>query len=362
MKRLRQWTVVGAVGCLTLTAAACGSTSNSSGPSSGASGGATAAASAAIPPYTGTDTQLADNYPVPKSCGKVALQEPTTDQAGPLIEKEAFDRQVAKLGGQSVVIDDKIDPTQQVANFRNEISEGYKAISVYPLDPSTMNAAFAEAKSKGVGVIVIDYTQGAVPANADYSSDVSSVRDNLAYQQMKVIAERDPGAQIGLITLSVQVPGIQYQIQRLQYWAQKMGLKVDGVQQQGTDDPAGGQQAGTALLARFPDIKAIATYNDQVSLGVANAAKLMHKKVLSIGANGNPNAIAAAAKGTIVDFETNDPLEGVALANGLCALSIGEKIPTEIRASIIGPIDQSNASTVPSQQQLMTKVFSGGSN
>jgi ABC-type sugar transport system substrate-binding protein len=278
------------------------------------------------------------------------------------IERAAFLAQVRKLGGEGTVLDDKVDPTTQVSNFQQAMVLGAEAIGVYPLDAATLTPVLNQAKLAGIPVIVEDFTQGggAPPAGAGpFTSQISYSRDYTAFQYMKYIASVKPGANVGIITLNVPVPGLVYMAQREADWAEKFGLHVVGTEQQGTDDEAGGQQATTALMARYPQMDAVVAYSDVVIEGAAAAAKTAGRPLIAVGTIGDSTAIDAAKKGLLVDFSINAALIGVAFANGLCTLSVNKEaaIAPLIRAEVEGPINQKTAGNFPSAEQQLKALF-----
>ena len=131
----------------------------------------------------------------------------------------------------------------------------------------------AKAKAAGIALVSLDenFTSDDI---GDYSSQILQRRDEAAFlgaQQMASLVA--PGASIGTMDFAIAVPSIVFSIEMGKKWATAFGLSVAGNVSNPTDDIAGGEIAGTELLANYPDIAGIIAYNDPSAIGASAAAK-----------------------------------------------------------------------------------------
>lgn len=209
----------------------------------------------------------------------------------------AIQKAVAAMGGSFTSLDANGDVTTQVQQIQQLINENVNAILVWPLDANSLNAVFAEAKSKGIPVIAVSVTEngssiGNATAQIVYGADAN------AYLEAKVMSEiLPPGAQVATEQFTVAVPYIVYYVQRLAYWAKQDGLNVVANISNPSDDVPGGEQAAGPLLQKYPDLKGLLPYNDESALGAGAAAQIVGRKLTLFGTNGEDEGIAGIKAG-----------------------------------------------------------------
>lgn len=233
--------------------------------------------------YDGPESKLAMAYPEFKTNGqkvKIGFACPACQIPGELEQANKMKAEVEKLGGTFVLADSGGDPQKQLNQFKQMIVQGVQAIILQPLVESAMAPAFEEAAKKGVAVITIvtpgDVTQ---PLQPGVVSNVTLGFDQAAFNKAQYFASILPkGSEVGLIGFGVPSAGIKYLTDRTKYWVEKFGLKVAD-QVNITDlTVQAGQTAGTSILQRHPNVKAVISFNDESANGVLNAARLLGKK------------------------------------------------------------------------------------
>ena len=65
------------------------------------------------------------------------------------------------------------------------------------------------------------------------------------------------------------------------------------------DDASGGRQVGEQLLAKYQNLDAIWTENDEIAQGVGAAVKASGRKIMVTGLNGDAEGIDALKQGTL---------------------------------------------------------------
>jgi ribose transport system substrate-binding protein len=306
--------------CLTLAIGACGSDSKSDSSSSDKAATPAAAVPADAPAeYEGPEKDKPAGYGVPeKKDGEqltfgylnITSANETLNAIG-----KGFEAEGKVLGVKTIVLDDQLKVDKQVSDFQQLLAQGVDGILVNPLDNKALAPLLKQAKAKGVPVIGMDITQGDDPLPDGYDSQIWRGRDHEAYGQVKLVAAAKPGAQVGSINIAQPVPGVLYQMKRVQeYWGPKFGLKMLGEQLNQTDDAAGGQLVAQPLLTKFPDLNAFIAFNDPSAVGAVAAAKANGRTIVSVGNNGSSDGVDGVAKGILLGTFQQDSVGQGAMA------------------------------------------------
>jgi len=238
------------------------------------------------------------------------------------------------LGGTLIELDGKGSVDDQVSQLDQLIAQGVDGIFVFALDPNAMKPSLAKAKAAGIALITIDenFTSDDI---GDYNSQILQRRDEAAFlgagQMASIIG---PGASIGTMDFAIAVPSIVFSIEMAKKWATAFGLTVAGNASNPSDDIAGGEIAGTELLANYPDIAGVIAYNDPSAVGASAAARSQGKDGLAFGGqNGGSDGLEAVAGGRInYTIQLDAPSIGQFAAWGLYNINQGKDVPKTVKA------------------------------
>jgi len=301
--------------------AACGGSSSSSSEGGGTTagggtttGGETVAANeeggsggspTASIPFTGAEAKLPSSYPAPK------IKSGFTYTAGFLspnasigelgeIEKAAVE-ETERLGGKVITEDAGFSPEKQASQFADLLAQHVDVVMAYPVVPETLNAAVKQAEQQGVPVVSEDTppdpSEGLLPG---YATNVLQGRDRATYEIAKALAEEAPGSNFALLGNAQPVPLLHFAMERSKYWAEKFGLKYIGEEDLTTDSAGAAQQAATALLAKYPEVENIITYNDAAAEAAAQVARSSGKGSVRVaGCGGDASAFKLIEAGVL---------------------------------------------------------------
>jgi ABC-type sugar transport system substrate-binding protein len=281
--------------------------------------------------------ELPGEYPEPTAnpgagC-KIGYISPTNAIPGIQAEVQGVSNIAEKYGCTVVLKDGQLNPQSQVTAMQSLLSEGAVAIILNPLVVDALAAPIKQAKDKGVPVILVD--SPASPDGAQVEGTVSVVlqsRDVTAYAAAKAIADAKPGAKVGLLYPAFPAGNLQYQVERFQYWAEKLGLTVAGRGDVANDTPDAGSQATSALLQKNRDIVAIMAYNDTAAAAAVAAARTLGlNDVVATGINGEQGVVGLISEGRVLMTWAYDNVrmgeeEGKAAVNAANGVAIPPKV------------------------------------
>lgn len=292
-----------AVAVLAAALSACGSSSSSSESSGGESSSTSEESSTASVVYNGPEKGLPTEYPEPEKTGSanctIGYQNIYGAIASLTVQQEAAEEEAKNLGCKFVGLDDQLNPTTQVNNFSQLLSQNVSSIVVYPIVPSALKPSISQANSKGVPVMA-DNTPPAVtePLPKGYATRVLQGYDLGSYERAKYIAEHvEPGSEFAILGLAVPVASLQYFAKRTQYWAEKFGLKFAGEIDAQEDNPAAASTAMSGIVGKYPNVKAVFAYNDNAAVAASTVSAASQKSIEICGGNGQKEAFQAIEKG-----------------------------------------------------------------
>jgi ABC-type sugar transport system substrate-binding protein len=332
----------------------------------GSSTDSTAASNAAettaqVAAYHGPDANFPTAYPRPQ------LKPGTQFTVGYLnpngaIEtlaaiEEGIRAQVGAYGGTVISKDAGLSVDKQATQFSQLLAQGVNAIITYPLDSRSLVPGLAAAEKKGVPVIGMDVTPD--PSSPDppgYTTQVVFSRDRSAFLAVEAIKEINPHATVGLIRIGFPVPGLQYYIDQVEYWAKKSGLTVVGSADNTNDTPEGAATATTTLLRDNPD--AIVTYNDQTALASAQAVRAAGAETAVIGINGEEAALEAVRDGRLaVTIQVDAPGAGAEAAVAAYDAVTKQHLPLPKRIVDKGTlVTESNVDSLTSWEETIAEI------
>ena len=175
---------------------------------------------------------------------------------------------------------------EQLRIFESLVRQGYQAISISPLDPTSINSAIAAARAKGVVVTTSD----ADAAKSERQVFVSQASDkDLGYTVMDSLAEQMGGSgQFGIVSGAPDTASLDAWAAFIQERAKTKypNIKLVGGVRHATDSALALKEAQN-LMTAFPDIKGIvgvpSTAVPGVSQAVQNAGKAGKVAVIGYG-------------------------------------------------------------------------------
>jgi ribose transport system substrate-binding protein len=267
-----------------------------------------------------------------------------------------------ELGGTVTVLDGRGSVDDQVSQLDQLVAQGIDGVFVFALDPNSMKPALAKAKEAGIALISIDenFTSDDI---GDYDSQILQRRDEAAFLGAGQMASLvGSGATVGTIDFAIAVPSIVFSIQQATKWASAFGLNVAGNVSNQTDDIAGGEVAGTELLANYPDLAGVIAYNDPSAIGASAAARAQGKDgVVFGGQNGGSDGLEAVRGGRMnYTIQLDAPSIGKSAAWGLYNVKQGKTVPKTVKAGDPKLITTENAGSAKSWSEQIAEMANAG--
>lgn len=289
----------------TLALSACGSDEPADD-----SGTDKSAATAPEVTYDGPEAGLPDSYgevsPVEGEC-LIGYLDLTAAQQSLKAEEDGAVARAEELGCEIIVLDDELNPTKQVNNFEQLLAQDVQAIILYPMVPDSMQPSIDKAVAANIPVIAIQTPVAAdQPTPEGIATSVLQGFDNAAYLRAKSVAEEKPGTSFAIQGLAAPVAALQYFAERQKYWAEKFGLEYLGQDDVQADSAAAAITSMTALIAKYADVGAVFSFNDDSAAADAQVLKgAGNDNVLVTGFNGQLSAFEGIKDGWI--FNTYQP-------------------------------------------------------
>ena len=292
-----------------------------------------------IPAYSGPEnglpTEFAAGVEAKGSC-TIGYQNIFGAISSLAAEQEAAEEEASALGCKIITLDDQLNPTTQVNNFNQLLSQNPSAIVVYPIVPSALSPSLKQAEAAGIPVLS-DTTPPDVsePLPKGYASRVQQSWDQVAYLRAKYVAEKNPGTEFAIIGLAAPVSSLQYLGKRTKYWGEKFGLKFAGEIDAQEDNPSSASTAMSAVLGKYSGVGAVFAYNDNTAVAAATVAKSSQAEVEICGANGQKEAFQAIEQGSMACTVWIDFLSlGKQLVRGAYDAHAGEEIPRTVAVPV----------------------------
>jgi ABC-type sugar transport system substrate-binding protein len=309
-----------------LVAAACGSSSSSSsgsgsGGGSAGSGGSTSASSASnsgssgggssTGGYNGPEASLPHSYPAPTIkkgfTFTIGWSNPNGTEPSLNLEQQSAAQEATALGGKFIAKDAAASINTQVDQVNQMLAQRVNGLVLYPNDPTALTPQLNKAKAQKIPVAAVS-TPGTAGAATlpGYDTNIIQGFDQGAYCTAKAAATAAPGSSFATIGFAAPIPALKYLVQRIQYWGKKDGLKFLGNVDVQTDTPSGAANAMSAILAKYPSVKDVLTWNDGTAEAATTTARSQGKQLNITGENGDATAINMIKGGNLLaTFEYN---------------------------------------------------------
>lgn len=311
--------------------------------------------------YSGDVSTLPATFGEPtKRAAKIGWSSPRT--ANELVGRLglSIEKAVTEMGGTMVGYDADADVGRQVGQMQQLINDKVDAIIVWPLDTTALGPVVKQAKAAHIPVIAMEATPNADGDIGDVSGQVIYGRDFGAYVAASLMAQLHPGGEVAVSKFAVPVPSITYYAERATYWAGQKGLKVVGTYDNMSDDVAGGQAMASPIIAKYPALVGLLSYNDSTAMGTMTAAKAAAKSLDAFGQNGEDAGVDAVGSGNLaLTYQPPVVDWGRELVRGAYLASDGKEIP---KAVFTGPgsfISSANSGSAKKMQDLITSAYGG---
>jgi ribose transport system substrate-binding protein len=244
--------------------------------------------------YRGIESTLPAGYPAPtvKRGVKFTLGwlNPNGAIPGLNTQQAAAEAETKKLGGKFIAFNANASITLQVSQFNDLLAEHVSAIVVDPNDPSSLVPDLKRAALQHIPVeTIFDAIAGRPPLSAGYATNIVQGSDQAAYYLVAATALQSPHASFAVIGFAAPIVTIEYWDARVKAWGAKLGLHYDGEVDVLETTPQGAATAMSAILARWPNIKAVFCFNDVTAESAAATADLAGKSnILVSGTSGDP--------------------------------------------------------------------------
>lgn len=256
----------------------------------------------------------------------------------------AMETAVGAAGGSVVVYDAQAQPDKQVTQMQQLIDRDVDAIVVWPLDAQALDPIVGDAAEKGIPVIGMEVNTDPDGDIGQFTSQVTTGADQVAFNAAREMAKVSPGAEIAVAGFVVPVPSIRAQVEASSRWAKEFGLKVVAEVENQTDDVAGGMTAASGALAQNPGLSGVLAYSDATAIGAALAARESGRKVIAIGTNGGSDAFDAIEQGSLhgtLQFPIGTWAEQLTRAAYAAALT-DEELPKTVYPAVLPLITADN--------------------
>lgn len=231
------------------------------------------------------------------------------------------------------------DPQGQLRLLEDAINKNYKGIALAPTSPVSLVRAIAKANKKGIYVVNIDEKVDIPQLRSVGGSIVGYTgTDNvmLGEKAGKFIVKQ-LGEEGGKVAIIEGKPG--YFASETRKSGVTAGLKSSSKvtiasSQPGDWDRVKAMDVTANILQRYPDIRAIYSANDVMSLGVVQAVKNAGKlgKVMVVGTDASPEARDSIKRGELTASIAQNPQAIGSMGLTMLLDAVNNKVPMDPKA------------------------------
>jgi len=202
-----------------------------------------------------------------------------------------------QLGADVQILDANLDINKQIAQVDQFTNQKVDGIAIHLIgDPKAVQGAVDKAQGQGIHLVSFDEDQ--VFPKIDVMAYQNTAEEGK--QSAAFIAKQLNETGNVVVVGGPPVPVLERRVKAAQdEFAKHTGVKVLGRQDSIPDDATGGRKLGEQLLAKYPDLAAIWTVNDEIAQGVGAAAKAANRKLVITGINGDQEGIDSIKQGVI---------------------------------------------------------------
>jgi ribose transport system substrate-binding protein len=201
-----------------------------------------------------------------------------------------------ELGYDLVVLDSQNDTAKELSNVEDALNQNIKALLLNPVDSDAARAAIHEAGAQKVPVLTLDRSAKGVTVTSHIASD------NVAGGKLagELIVQQLSGKG-NVVELQGQ-PGTDAARDRSNGFRQALaaapGLKI-AASQPANFDRTQGLNVMENILQAHPKVDAVFAADDEMALGAIKAIQAARLKIVVVGFDGTPDALAAVKNGTM---------------------------------------------------------------
>ncbi len=218
--------------------------------------------------------------------------------------KEGAEAKAKELGIELIVLDSQNDPSKDMANVEDLITQGVSLILLNPTDSDAVANAVKAANDAKIPVITLDRA-------ANGGTVVSHIAsDNIAGGKMAAdFINEKLGGKGNVIELQ-GIAGTSAARDRGQGFNDQLatyaGLKIVAAQPADFDRTKG-LTVMENLLQSQPDVQAVFAHNDEMALGALQAIEASGKSIIVVGFDAIDDAVAAVKDGKMAATVAQQP-------------------------------------------------------
>lgn len=250
------------------------------------------------------EAPAASTEPAAGTAKKVGLVLSTLNNPFFVTLKEGAEAKAKELGMELIVLDSQNDPSKDMANVEDLITQGVSLILLNPTDSDAVANAVKAANDAKIPVITLDRAAN----GGEVVSHVAS--DNIAGGKMAAdFINEKLGGKGNVIELQ-GIAGTSAARDRGQGFNEQLAtypdLKVVAAQPADFDRTKGLSVMENLLQAQ-PDVQAVFAHNDEMALGAYQAIEASGKTVLVVGFDAIDDAVASVKDGKMAATVAQQP-------------------------------------------------------
>ena len=231
-----------------------------------------------------------------QAADKIALVVSTLNNPYFVTLADGAKAKAKELGYNLIVLDSQNDTAKELSNVEDALNQNIKALLLNPVDSDSAKAGIREAEAQKVPVLTLDRSaKGATVASHIASDNVAGgkLAGELIVQQL--------GGKGNVVELQGQ-PGTDAARDRSNGFRQALaaapGLKIVA-SQPANFDRTQGLNVMENILQAHPKVDAVFAADDEMALGAIKAIEAARLKIVVVGFDGTPDAVAAVKNGTM---------------------------------------------------------------
>jgi ribose transport system substrate-binding protein len=231
-----------------------------------------------------------------RAAAKIALVVSTLNNPYFVTLADGAKTKAKELGYDLVILDSQNDTAKELSNVEDALNQSVKALLLNPVDSDAAKVGIREAEAQKVPVLTLDRSAKGIKVTSHIASD------NVAGGRLgaEVIIKQLNGKG-DVVELQGQ-PGTDAARDRSNGFRQALvaapGLKIVA-SQPANFDRTQGLNVMENILQAHPKVDAVFAADDEMALGAIKAIEAARLKVVVVGFDGTPDAIAAVKKGTM---------------------------------------------------------------
>jgi ribose transport system substrate-binding protein len=231
-----------------------------------------------------------------RAANKIALVVSTLNNPYFVTLADGAKAKAKELGYDLIVLDSQNDTAKELSNVEDALNQNIKALLLNPVDSAAARAAIHEAEAQKVAVLTLDRSAKGVTVASHIASDNvagGKLAGELIVQQL--------GGKGNVVELQGQ-PGTDAARDRSNGFRQALaaapGLKIVA-SQPANFDRTQGLNVMENILQAHPKVDAVFAADDEMALGAIKAIQAARLKIVVVGFDGTPDALAAVKNGTM---------------------------------------------------------------